>query len=581
MQNNDNTVKTLNDCKSEINSLAGLAIAKCFYSNNGPPPAPVSDSLRMLLPESDQKYRPLVSTIINAIETGSKIAEVCPVSEAVNLAEVAEKHNLPGYTWERFVVDTIRIIAETWLARGMMDRNPQVISQAYSILNGDLTHLTHLTDLNDLTSFNNFLRSFNANLTLFNATSDLAQSDKKRFNGNLLGEIRQYVSDNEGSFTVKDLDTWLGIHHQADKNIRRQACFLLLRERKIRKDKRVTGKYHILRDDINFIDLNNTETSHFPISLPLGLDGMVNIPTKSIIVIAGTSNAGKTALAMEFLKNNIQQQYPLFYLMSEMGPSEYKNRVEKTHPDIKTWNQRVAAADICTGFDGVIMHHNQDGFTVVDFLEDVGGEYYKIASDIRGIYDALSEGVALICLQKKTASDYGRGGEATTEKARLYLTIDVLHHQPRCTISAIKIIKAKDYNGDNPNGKEIHVKITAGAKIEAISGWMYCNQKQREQYVKQYQHMLDKGFETMPSGEKKLNYRMTLEDGTHGNILQKDVDKWQENMPDIDVKSLLQWLERKTKDGDFMLTRKSWFMQVAGILSKKQKQKAEENEAPF
>ncbi len=577
MQQDQNNVKTFQQCKAEINNLCGIAISRFFYSNNGPPPAPLSDSLRLLLPEADATYKKSLSAVIDAIEKACPIAEACPTAEVVNLATIAEKFNIPGYTWDRIIQEIIKSIAEIWLVRGLTDRNPDVITKAYSILNGDLTHLTDLTDLTSLTKFNDFLR----NLTLFNACDDLASTDKKRFKGNLLGEIRQYVSENTGTFTTAELDRWLGITHSADKNVRRQACYLLLKNKEIRKDKRITGKYHILKNELNVIDLMQAEEAPFNVNLPLGLNDLVNIPTKSIIILAGTTNAGKTAFALETAKLNIAQKYPIYYLMSEMGPSEYKGRVLKVADDITAWNQRILGADVCAGFDGIITHHNPDGLTIVDFLEEIDGEYFKIASDIRGIYEALTTGVAFVCLQKHSKADVGRGGEATTEKPRLYLTMDVLHHQPRATITAIKIIKAKDFNGDNPNGKEIHVRVRAGSVMEPISDWMYCNQKQREGYIKRYQHMEDKGYTVMPEGEKAVVYRITLEDGTMGNILRRDVDKWQENMADIDVEKLLSWMEEKSRKSDMMFTKKSWFMQVVGILSKKQKQKQYEQSQPF
>lgn len=581
MPNVYENVKSISTCKEQINNLAGLAVSKYFYSNNGPPPEPVPDTLRLLLAESDGLYKPLLSSVIESIENNTPIAETCPVAEVVRLAEVAEKHNMPGYQWERLTVETVRSIAQIWLARGMVDKNPQVISQAYAILNGDLTHLTDLTDLTGLTTFNKISHGFNANLTLFNAASELASSDKKRFQGNLLGEIRRYVAENEGSFTTAELDRWLGITHPADKNIRRQACFLLLKNKEIRKDKRIIGKYFIVKKEINLINIIQTEITPFNINLPLGLDKLVRVPKKSIIIIAGTFNAGKTTLALEILKANIYQPYPLYYLMSEMGPSEYKSRVLATHNDLHEWNNRVCAADMTTGFEGAIMHHNPDGLTVIDYLEEIDGEYYRISSDIRGIYDALKTGVAIVSLQKHTRAEVGRGGEATAEKARLYLTMDVLIQKPRCVITAIKIIKAKDYLLENPNGKEIHVEIRAGTQIKVISDWMYCNQKQREQYIKRYQHMEDKGYPEMPDGENELAYRVVLEDGSMGNILKKDVDRWQENMPDINVPGYLAWLERKTKDDEIRLTKKSWFPTIASMLAKKQNQKDQEKNEPW
>ena len=99
---------------------------------------------------------------------------------------------------------------------------------------------------------------------------------------------------------------------------------------------------------------------------------------------------------------------------------------------------------------------------MIDFLEEVDGEYYRIASDIRAIYDALESGVAIVALQKHSNARVGRGGEATTEKARLYITIDQLLQTSDCAISAVKIVKAKNYTGKNQEpGKELEYLMLA------------------------------------------------------------------------------------------------------------------------
>ena len=108
----------------------------------------------------------------------------------------------------------------------------------------------------------------------------------------------------------------------------------------------------------------------------------------------------------------------------------------------------------------------------MDYLEDVNGEYYKIASGIREIYDALEGGIAVVALQKAGNQTFGRGGEATSEKARLYLTLDKMAESERGVICALKIVKAKDYPGPNPNGKEVHVKITRQG-IVLLNKWQW------------------------------------------------------------------------------------------------------------
>jgi hypothetical protein len=238
---------------------------------------------------------------------------------------------------------------------------------------------------------------------------------------------------------------------------------------------------------LDFVDLEAEEEEPLGLSLPLGLDQIVSIPPKAIIVLAGASNAGKTTFALNTLRANMGS-LPQLYLMSEMGPTEYRQRVSLFGDDLGQWKEYVNAAPLSAGFHAAIQQYNPDGLSVVDYLEEIEGEYFKIASDIRSIYDSLGSGVALVCLQKKKGALYGRGGEATQEKARLYLSLDGLLHRPGHTICALRIGKAKSYPGDNPNGKERHFKIIRGHQIEPVSDWMYCNEKQRAAWITKYQH---------------------------------------------------------------------------------------------
>lgn len=396
---------------------------------------------------------------------------------------------------------------------------------------------------------------------------------QQHFPGNLSQEIRQFVQENQGSFTTADIDREFGLVTRRDKNRRAWALSNMVKELIIKRDARVAGKYHIIQSDLNFIDLDQTEENHFPIILPLEISQMVNIPEKCVIVVAGTSNSGKTAMLLQTLKQNLDQSYPLMYLMSEMGPSEYKQRVRKLLEDDQEqskWKKRVQAASLSTGFDGPVLQHNPNGLTVIDFLEERDGEYYKIASEIRAIYDALKKGVAIIALQKHSQSDVGRGGEGTTEKARLYMTLDKLVHRPRATVSALKIYKAKDYPEDNPNGLEKHIEIRAGSYLEPVTDWMYCNKKQREQWIAKYEHALEQNQDVVATGKTEVVYRFALDDGSHGNLRRKDYEKWLEAYPSADVDRVLSEISEWTKNKK-PLKKKGWFFQLSKILEDENK----------
>ena len=345
-----------------------------------------------------------------------------------------------------------------------------------------VTSVTPVTECNVLGDSVTFCNAPVTPVTPFGAEEDHSAV------GNFTAQLTEFVENSCGSFTTSDIDREFGIVTQNDRTRRRVALHRLINKKIIIKDRRMAGRYLINTATLDFIDLNQTEEKIFPINFPLELHSMVSIPPKCIVVVAGSSNAGKTAFLLETLRLNLKPQFEKLYLMSEMGPSEYKQRVSAYGQEsLPLWNEKVKASSVSSGFHAAVSQYNPNGLTVIDFLEEVEGEYYRIASDIRAIYDALESGVAIVALQKHSNARVGRGGEATTEKARLYITIDQLLQTSDCAISAVKIVKAKNYTGKNPNGKERHIRIVRGATIEPLSDWMYCDDAKREYFVRQYE----------------------------------------------------------------------------------------------
>lgn len=429
------------------------------------------------------------------------------------------------------------------------------------------TNETNATNANSHT-----LSTTNAQLTKNSRETNATNANNRRFQGNLTGALREYCKENQGVITAEQIDREFGLVDPKDKNLRRQALLTLSREKTIIKDTGKTpGRYLILNNDIEWISFSKTDINYFDIMLPLGLNRLVKLPPKSVIVVAGTSNAGKTALSLEILKNNIYKPYKKLYLMSEMGPTEYCQRVCKISPhNTELWEKNIMAASMTTGFYNPIITHNPNGLTVIDYLEEIDGEYYKITSSIRQVYDAIDKGLAVVNIQKHSKAEVGRGGEGTTEKARLYLTIDTLAHQPNCTISAIKIKKAKDYPSENPNGKEIHVKISASCEMEAISDWMYCNQTQREKFMKQYEGQMLRNKEiTSEVHPDDVCGKFMCNDGDYHFLLVKDYDKWKKAFPKIDIDKELDSIEKWAEKNPNALTPRGWFFSVSSMLSKR------------
>lgn len=289
-------------------------------------------------------------------------------------------------------------------------------------------------------------------------------------NQSLRSKIIDLVENYDGTFTGKNIDDELGLSPDERKRRSEYLSRLYKSGYLIRVKPNTYEKNKITLERISIL---NTNIDCFDINLPLGLGDLVQMPKKSIAVIAGTTNSGKTQFLLELLKQNIKKDYRKMYLMSEMGGGEYARRVIKTcnsdKEQISEWDKSVFSAEKTSGFGTAIKTYCADGLAIIDFLE-IKGEFYEVGKNIARIYEDIGDGLTFIALQKKTGSDFGRGGEMTAEKARLYLSMEKVIEGENSTLSYLKIIKAKEYSGRNPNGMEIHLSVS-NSGIEILSDW--------------------------------------------------------------------------------------------------------------
>lgn len=306
--------------------------------------------------------------------------------------------------------------------------------------------------------------------------------------GGITAQLREWINDSVGSFTVSDVDREFNLRSRAEKNARSRALNKILSENTIIRDRVVKGKYHVMAVDIEFSTRAKLTSPSYPVSFPLEIDTMVSIPPHSIVVVAGTTNAGKTAILFNIAKLNLCGSKKLIYIRSEMSDSEYYER-QRVFRDVTEaeWD-KMQSCSKSAGFNAVIWKHNRNGITFVDFLEDIGGEFGKMSAGIREVYDALDEGIAIVALQKKTGQEYGRGGELTAEKARLYLSVDKILDCEGCIICSAKMVKVKVPIPANANhsNKELHFKLTGGGLIEPLTPWQFLNEKQRSMLIERY-----------------------------------------------------------------------------------------------
>jgi len=375
---------------------------------------------------------------------------------------------------------------------------------------------------------------------------------------NLASHIREWIVNSTGSFTVDQLDREFCLITRKDKMNRAKILSIYSNKKNnlIRKDKSIKGKWHVLESNVEWVDLETANDDPFPVDLPFELSERCFIPRRGIIVLAGSTNAGKTTFLLSVLKSNIEKEYTKVYLMSEMGKGLYKRRIQKFGIPIAKWQESIKASEQSYGFDGTIQSHNPDGLTCIDFLEEIDGEYYKIPSSIRDIYDALGEGLVIIAIQKSVNSQFAKGGEGTKEKPCLYMLLDFLCEGDRCIYCALKLTKVKESLQDEMQGQELHFKIERGSDMTVVMDWTPAHKVDRAKCAIEYQAgIVNTDSEIWFKTDKDRTVR----------VLAKDIKEWQEAFKFINV---IKELEKISQES---VTRKplkdKWFMQVSGLLN--------------
>ena len=228
--------------------------------------------------------------------------------------------------------------------------------------------------------------------------------------------------------------------------------------------------YRIIDKTIEEIDwLNADQTQVFKLQMPYGVDDKsqfgfedyISIPPKGIVLIAGTSNEGKTAFCLNLLVLNMDA-YNSTYFTNEYTGIGLKRRLNP----FSDWCE-LTNGDGNAKFKAILRYDNYqdvidpDGLNIIDYLDvNAEAEYFKLVPYIKRIQRNLKSGIAIIALQKPPNRPDAFGGSNLRGAASLYLAIDK---------GKLTVVKAKDWTGENPNGKKYAFGIKHyGSMFEGI-----------------------------------------------------------------------------------------------------------------
>ncbi|MFH0958157.1 MAG: bifunctional DNA primase/polymerase [Pseudomonadota bacterium] len=280
---------------------------------------------------------------------------------------------------------------------------------------------------------------------------------------NLSQEVFEWVRDMSGTFSVTECEQALQLVTREQKANRRQIFHRLIDKGILVKDSIKANTYRAINAEETEIKWWEATGSELKMRFFFDLQEWVKLYPKNIIVLAGSPNAGKTALMLNLAMRSLQENYKVTYLSSEMDATELKVRLELIDKPNFEEMKKIRFLMRNRDFPDVI---DPDGVNIIDFFE-ITDRFYLIAEELKRIWNKLKTGVAFIALQKDPKKTEGRGGTFGLEIPRLYLTVDYDKENSH----ALRVIKAKNWKGENPNGFIQYFKIHQGVNLYPKGVW--------------------------------------------------------------------------------------------------------------
>lgn len=240
--------------------------------------------------------------------------------------------------------------------------------------------------------------------------------------------IEEWISLVTGQFSVRDIWAELGIESFQGKHHLR-TILNRLQQKGIVKSLSRDGTYRKIDTEAKVIEWQSANPLNtLPLKFPFGLEEHCRIYPKSIIIVAGSKNAGKTAFLYNFIQLNMGRG-TIDLFNSETGPEQMLERF--TPLDIP----KPAPFKVYERYDNFADVIHPDHISVIDYL-DFNSEVYLVGAEIDAIFRKLNTGVAVIGLQKPPPTvtfvkgvkkvydrDLAYGGGFTAKRAVLYISM--------------------------------------------------------------------------------------------------------------------------------------------------------------
>ena len=232
----------------------------------------------------------------------------------------------------------------------------------------------------------------------------------------------------------------------------------------LRTTGRKDGTYHVITQvkPVSVFGSSRERRPPYILIFPKDRDTQLEMyPAEQVVVregdmllIAGRSNYGKTALCMNFLGENIDKHPVLmgneYTVIGESGEFEPAPRFLSRLDNMKwiewTNGDGMDKFTLLPVRDDYASHIQKDKINIIDWINVDTGEHYMIGTILEQIKRRLGKGIAIVAIQKAEGAAIGRGGQFTQDFADCELLIDALGKEEiLLTMGKVKESKTRMY----------------------------------------------------------------------------------------------------------------------------------------
>ena len=200
--------------------------------------------------------------------------------------------------------------------------------------------------------------------------------------------------------------------------------------------------YRIIDRNVEEMDWQSANPENvIKLKFPFGIEQYAKMFPKSVVVVAGSKNAGKTGFLYRTIIMNMNK-FNIDLYNSETGSEQMKERLNGFDIEIpqpapfRTFERYDNFADVI----------DPTHISVIDYL-DLDSEVYMVGAEINKIWQKLTTGIAIIGLQKPPGRDLAYGGAYSAKRAVLYIVLD--NNKLK-----LKYVKNPAQKGVNPNNMQ-------------------------------------------------------------------------------------------------------------------------------